>query len=415
MGSVSSSPERRNRALRILGGLISALLLFIGASWIWLRLVEGRKWTEMERRVAELSAEALPANPDRRPLAGEPVPGDAWRDYEEALDPLSIDTQQGYWRDLVKKVDDYVRTRDETLKAEALTILKDFSSAMEALRRGARRASARGPLPSVDSTAVSLLSDMLRNQACVVAAATPDEATDLLLDLLQFGVDLDSAGISGGRDACTQAVNGLSKILTTIPPVRRAEVERALHRVEKSLSPARKYRCEMRYIGRELLQKPLKATVFSVFVGTSREAAKSDWKYGFSSRHVAADLFAWLDRWMSQVVAWEDLPYAEAKARADDQEKEIKACPNRMAATVGGWGLLETSWKWNSRDLAARIHILRTACGAEGLKDPYGDFIKSVRRGDELRIWSVGPDGKDDGGQGGWSPGSSDIVLEVRR
>ena len=48
-------------------------------------------------------------------------------------------------------------------------------------------------------------------------------------------------------------------------------------------------------------------------------------------------------------------------------------------------------------------------------KDPYGTLLKHTLKGNTLRIWSVGRDGVDDGGNGFWSESSKDIVLEVER
>jgi len=62
------------------------------------------------------------------------------------------------------------------------------------------------------------------------------------------------------------------------------------------------------------------------------------------------------------------------------------------------------------REVTARIRVVRSACGAEGLQDPFGRLLKSAREGEVLRIWSVGSDGVDQGGKG-----PADIVLEVKR
>src|SRR5262249_8500431 len=157
---------------------------------------------------------------------------------------------------------------DESLRVEASEILKDFGPSMDAVRRGTRRGTARGPLSSVDSEAVSLISRLLRNRACLIVAVTPGEATDILLDLLQFGVDLDSLEFAEGKSVCLTALDGLSRVFESIPVNRRTEVDRALHRAEDSLSPARDYRRQIRYVGQELLRKPLNKTFLTFFKTT---------------------------------------------------------------------------------------------------------------------------------------------------
>lgn len=48
--------------------------------------------------------------------------------------------------------------------------------------------------------------------------------------------------------------------------------------------------------------------------------------------------------------------------------------------------------------------------------DPYGDKIRTSIEGNRLKLWSVGGDGIDNGGDGEWRGWrGKDIVLEVER
>jgi len=163
-----------------------------------------------------------------------------------------------------------------------------------------------------------------------------------------------------------------------------------------------------------LLEKPLEETTLGYFARRGWKTTILDWKYGFSSRHIAVDCFHWLDRWMDERASWEILPYQEAKARLEKHEKLDRTCPNRIAAMFAILGPVGS--RFPHRDLLARIRLLRTACGAERLRDPFGDVLKSALNGETFRIWSVGPNGIDEGGSGGWlGKDSPDIVLEVKR
>jgi hypothetical protein len=400
--------------LKVAGLLGGGLVLVVGACGLWFHLVERRKWAALEARVAQLSAESLPANPQRRPLVGEPVPGNAWTDYQQALDGLGTSTQSGRLYQLSLRLDEDARKGAESLKGEALATLQEFSTSIDGLRRGARRATAEGPVPALDLDTVYALASLVRNRALAILVTKPDEAKDTLLDLLQFGLDLDSAGDGYGRSVCLKAVDGLHDLLGAIPRDRRPEVGRALERAEGALSLARVCRKGVKELGKDLLQNPVENTFVKCFRVEWLESAKKDWKYGFSIRHVVVDAFGWLDRWISQIATWEDLPYAEAKSRAEEQEKESRSCPNRIAAAFALLGWSEA--RLGNRDLIARMRLLRTACGARGLKDPYGDLLKSARDGEVDRFWSVGADGIDQGGKGGWyGRENPDIVLEVPR
>ena len=58
-------------------------------------------------------------------------------------------------------------------------------------------------------------------------------------------------------------------------------------------------------------------------------------------------------------------------------------------------------------DLERKLEIVPT------LPDPFGKNLLSKQTGSKTKIWSVGTDGKDQGGIGGWN--GPDLVLEVSR
>jgi hypothetical protein len=68
----------------------------------------------------------------------------------------------------------------------------------------------------------------------------------------------------------------------------------------------------------------------------------------------------------------------------------------------------------------ARLRLLQAAAGflstgrVPTLGDPFGTNLYSVERL-QLKIWSVGNDGNNDQGHGGWNPilPDQDIVIEI--
>jgi hypothetical protein len=49
------------------------------------------------------------------------------------------------------------------------------------------------------------------------------------------------------------------------------------------------------------------------------------------------------------------------------------------------------------------------------LDDPFGAKLRTEEKDGKLRIWSIGPDGVDDGGAGEWKTDVKDIVLELKK
>ena len=49
------------------------------------------------------------------------------------------------------------------------------------------------------------------------------------------------------------------------------------------------------------------------------------------------------------------------------------------------------------------------------LEDPFGDTLRHAPSEDRLRIWSLGRDGQDNGGEGEWIPIEPEIVIEIPR
>ena len=100
--------------------------------------------------------------------------------------------------------------------------------------------------------------------------------------------------------------------------------------------------------------------------------------------------------------------------------RAIDECPNPLLEPTFGC-LSGPKWGGNGfRIYRAWIRILRVASGylSTGrildLEDPLGDRVLTRRIGESLRIWSVGKNGRNDGGTEGASYfGAPDIVVEV--
>lgn len=76
--------SRRFRTWKALAILASAFGLAFLALWLWADRVAAHKWAAMERSVEEWIVEAKSRDARRPVLQGDPIPGNAWDDYEIA-------------------------------------------------------------------------------------------------------------------------------------------------------------------------------------------------------------------------------------------------------------------------------------------------------------------------------------------
>src|SRR5688572_19961872 len=75
----------RRPTWKILCGVAAAVFVTIAVFFAWVQAVASRRWAELETRVPVLIAEARARDSRRPPRGGDPVPGNAWTDYNQAL------------------------------------------------------------------------------------------------------------------------------------------------------------------------------------------------------------------------------------------------------------------------------------------------------------------------------------------
>jgi len=132
------------------------------------------------------------------------------------------------------------------------------------------------------------------------------------------------------------------------------------------------------------------------------------WRFGFSQRHMLADAWTTLERMMRRTAATTTAPWAEVERVGAEIQTEATRSGNQIVENMIG-GLLRSHRA--SREGLAHLRLLRVLHGgATGLADPFGGKLLS----DGAKVWSVGADGIDGGGAGGWRPApTGDIVLEL--
>jgi hypothetical protein len=413
------------KAWKILAGLLALAGVLAASGALWIGSVAARRKGEMERRVAGLIAEARARDPVRPVLYGDAVPGNAWDDYDRALVLVHGAT------DAFPDVDRFL-ARDPAVDRDRVDkALFSHGKAMDALKSGAHRA--QGAYPSTWESGSEVRRPVLTQSRFLVMFAAAwarhlvetgktREAVRLLLDAVQFSHDLSHNGFDFGYSSeCYRIpLEELRHLVVkeTLSREELAELEQGLERADAffpSLAVCAKNAVLVQ--GVELLKNPAQRA-FNPDIPPGKS-----WRYGFSDQIIQADALEWWCRAVDQADVDDRGSWAEALEARAALDREIRAGQNPLLRFVPRHSM-DALW---AREIRAQIRLVRAAAGTRDLEDPFG--ARLIRS--ETRIWSVGPDGADDGGDRGGEPGwfapsrnslkglssglPKDIVIERRR
>jgi hypothetical protein len=247
------------------------------------------------------------------------------------------------------------------------------------------------------------------------------EGAELLLDLCQFGFDLrrDTSEISEmcGDGAINGALGDLKDLLLarTLSQADLLQMERELEILDVNFprhEPA--LLGELEIMGEVLLEDRLIS-----HLGPDSPAPLNllSWRYGFMPRLMEAAAFHETDGWVRRIKDMDLRPWAEERGA----EKEILAEREKFSNSVTLCFYFIHSYHRVRREKMALLRLLRTAVHYRLtgeiviLDDPFGSKLLHRESESKLKIWSVGIDGVDDGGTGGWEASNKDIVLQVER
>lgn len=409
-----SSVSRRKFPKRLWLSLLAVLVLTLLAAWIWVGSVERRLRQEVEARVLELSREIAARDPRRPCLFGETIPGDAWDDYLPAMKvvdkipPLSCEILWNFAA---------MRKGHDPEKARA--ILPGLEPVLEAFKQGSRRSHAGRFVDRANSkkNREYLIGDGMRRLAAIAICGArvhfeQGNATE--------GVQLLLATAQSAGDVGLQSRGGLgiyylfwNEALRLIQAGRFTEEAsqtfvRGLEILEGSLpSFGERVRFQLQGWGERVLAGKNGNT------GASSPPSPS-WRHAYSSTIMEMQGFLNVDRWFQMGAAAEGLPWSEARPIWDSLEKESWTRGN--PASQGIPFIYEAPR--SHRDIRARWRLLRMAAIYTGsgdivtLEDPYGDLLRFMLQGNELKIWTLARNGVDDGGTE--SPkNDKDIVIRV--
>ncbi len=416
--------RRRVSAWKILAILAGSLVVLVIVVVLWIRSVGERRWAAMERSVRELHAETIARDASRPVLRGVAVAGNAWDDYAIALkeiEKLKGDTALG----------EFVSRGPKADRAKVEGLLAVHAAALEPLCRGAARSHGQYPIVWQEGFAANvpglLQSQRLANLAVcrsrfLVEEGKLREAAELLLDTCQFGRDLGFNRVLI-TEMIALAIYGLAldelRDLILSGKLSREEllaVAGELERVDRSFPPH----------GFSMMNEALMAGWgFIKMEGGTEEERRSLGVsgligLGFARRLLYADAFDTELDFMKRAADLEGRPWDEAQKKGQEMVVESSRLKNPLSKIMVP-GVLSSSLTGRERRAHLRLVLVAARYRATGetpdLDDPFGTKLRTSRSGDRLKVWSVGRDGADDGGSGGWrgAAAGADLVLEVDR
>jgi hypothetical protein len=288
----------------------------------------------------------------------------------------------------------------------------------------------KGLIPNLYNVGYLVIAARLQARRLVLESK-PLEAAELLLDIMQFWRDMLSHSTLSIASRSTLEANIVNEDLREIvcaAPLSAAdlrEIERQLDVLDSAYpSAVPLWTNELLILGYDLKQPGGGSS------GGPSVRASELWRYGFSTRIAAADAFF---RTEEMVKIWMEQEWRSWDPQKDPRQFNARAPVNPFFDHALNRFMVGTG---TCRFGLVPLRLLRVAARfrATGewldLDDPLGDKLHHTIDGNRLKAWSVGPDGKDDGGhvgdQVGWHhpisiPGKAplrqahDMVIEVTR
>jgi hypothetical protein len=392
----------------------------------WMLATQSRRWNDM-RMTCEAMAQEASSNPKRPVLRGTPHPGNGWEDYEAAI--ALVGSRAGYL------AADFLEGSPKADPSEVKEWVGTLAPALDRLRAGASKELVQRHLdwesfqtPWLAATQVAYLS------ACKARllqdARRTTEAAELLLDTALFGEDWGRIGFES--DAAYAEVIILTLVLDELRRLILSgdfgsealeKIVRELEALDRGISSS----AEVWFKGTvQLGFEFLRDGTVEAYMTRMEIKGKtpSAWRFGFSERIMMVDAFQTSLSAMRRYRQAADSPWPEARRLQAEAEAVWVRGSNpvfRMMTENRLDRFSPNDPHAEFRELRAQLRLLRTAAHYKAtgevldLEDPFGEKLLHSSKGKSLRMWSVGPDGVDDGGAGEWRARGKDIVLEVGR
>lgn len=417
--------ERRGMGLKIAVAVIGVLALLAGGTAVWVHTAASARMAEVEKVLAGLAGEAAGRKTDRPPRGGAGSPGNAWTDYEMAAAALPQD-----WKS-VQPIDEFYKGLGKVGRAQVEPVILAHESAFRFLRQGVRRDHAsldpqweRGwdtPLIGPPMRVPFLIEVAVVRARLLAADGKGAEAAELLLDAAHACGDM-------GRNSIVIVTNSaVTAAMPVVAELRNLVVSGKLSN-EDLVAVARELEAidaALPRTGDALMNEVLcfgydclRQGGMPRLPGSGEEGIRRDWRHLWSARLYAADAFRRLLSARRMLAGIDAMTWAEAGRTWGRIEQSLD--PN-LPMDVAIYGVNALAFERGNRALRARMRLVRAAATwkaggkAPDLGDPFGTKLYHQGDAGRLKVWSVGPDGADDGGSGDWTNYGKDIVLEVDR
>jgi hypothetical protein len=409
--------DNKKRFLGLLAFLaVAAVLLLIA-----FMPTNGPRWEAASNRTAKLKLEATTRKVTRQVLRGKPIPGNAWEEYNIALNaswPAAAGTgtifyqfasgQPGVDRDLVKQ-----------MVAQQMPLL-------DHLRLGAQRADGQYPykwetedeIPSLLRT--RQLSNLAVAQARILTdSGKPQEAADLLLDVIVFGKDLTTNGplLSNliGVAVYQIALEQIRHLLSS-GKLTQAQLVDLAGRLEIA---DREFPAPSSTVANTTLSLGMnvfRGSTAGMDGGLGQRLRDGGWRYAMFPQTTLLDAFEENDAFVERIKKVDQSNFAAAQKELSAVAIEAVASSNAMVRdTVPGMvRSIQAHLEALAKLRLVRAETLFRATGRmPTIADPFGASLLSKEEAGGLKIWSIGYDGINDNGVGDWERGQPDIVSEI--
>lgn len=385
--------------------------LAVAGLWLWVSSAADRRWDEMLRHQQGLEEEARRRDGSREVLRGEPLPGNAWENYEAAV--AVINATPG----ATPSLSDWTTKPSADSKAEGILLAK-LSNALDLARRGTRHADAGFPDPTspAGSWAKPLYSQLhqlahllLVQEHQELEAGQGMVAAELLLDVVRLSQDYSRNTHPSRRQIAGEqsllALEELRRLLVKglVPGPALEELERELEILDRTMPPFGPTMLNYQaWVAHEIRD-------YGAMDFLRSEGKKLSWRYAFSPRLQVVDLYFDLGERVRHVLDCDRMTWGEECSAWERFEAGAGTTSLRKHARI-------------DRETRARLRLLRLLLHARRtgewltLDDPLGGKLQHADSESTLRAWSVGQDGKDDGGKGSFEgrPGQ-DLLIELPR
>lgn len=411
---------------KIILGILAVAIVLPGSCSLVLASKGERRWQEMEAEVVRLRRELAARTRSRPVLRGEAEPGSPWEFYLPALEAAQLLRGRGNDYSLLSSYAASGRDVDPVKVEQTLDL---YAGEIERLRAGTWRAY-RPPDSKLKQDFFYFLPTAMEALAVKLhETGRGREAAELLLDLCVFVQDLACYGDSGRYSTAGSNFSGAMnelRLLMETGALTRADLDQvaqALDILDRTfVDPGWTEFEDLVLMGERFLRSESLREDIRDYDHPRKIYPWHVWKYGFHYRLMAADAFFRSRDLAKAAVPAVTLPWPEAEALRRSLLEQMAQDPNPLVQARSRFG--GVLWALPSaRAAQAQLRLLRVGIPFKlhgevmELQDPFAAGpLRHQVQGNSLKVWSLGRNGVDDLGQGGFRRTNlKDVTLDVVR